>query len=253
MSEAGFRQAGYRLLQPRHGRDSRRRRSEAARWRTTLIAWSPKRDRAAGRALGGRGSRRSPGPVSYYVTNEYDRERYSRLEQIAAEHARERLGARSRPRSSSGGRPTPDTSRRRSASSRSIHDERGRAAPDPATRLREAGAYRSATPRSARARPLGIAREVLEETGLIVVPRRLLGLYDAWLHGSTNPHHLYTVVFVCENGRRRARANLRVARLRLLRAGRPPRADLPVAPAADRGRARRLAEGWTEARFDPIS
>jgi ADP-ribose pyrophosphatase YjhB (NUDIX family) len=44
----------------------------------------------------------------------------------------------------------------------------------------------------------GLAREVAEETGLIVVPRRLLGLYDSWLHGSTNPQHIYAVVFVCE-------------------------------------------------------
>ena len=42
------------------------------------------------------------------------------------------------------------------------------------------------------------AREVLEETGLSVVPRRLLGLYDSRLAPGRRPHQYYLAVFECQ-------------------------------------------------------
>ena len=41
-------------------------------------------------------------------------------------------------------------------------------------------------------------REVLEETGLQVKARRLIGLYDANRSGSLSFYHAYKVVFLCE-------------------------------------------------------
>jgi ADP-ribose pyrophosphatase YjhB (NUDIX family) len=43
----------------------------------------------------------------------------------------------------------------------------------------------------------GVLREVQEETSLTVRPQRLLGIYDARVHGSGNPHHFYNLVFEC--------------------------------------------------------
>jgi ADP-ribose pyrophosphatase YjhB (NUDIX family) len=40
-------------------------------------------------------------------------------------------------------------------------------------------------------------REVLEETGLIVTARQLVGLYDSHRRGFRHPHHLYHLVFNC--------------------------------------------------------
>jgi ADP-ribose pyrophosphatase YjhB (NUDIX family) len=44
----------------------------------------------------------------------------------------------------------------------------------------------------------GIAREVREETGLIVRPIRLLGIYACQPDGLSCLHHLYNVIFCCD-------------------------------------------------------
>ncbi len=133
----------------------------------------------------------------FYVTSEYDRERYAHLEQIAAEmlasvselgeaEVVERWAADT-------GYVTPKV-----GLGAAIHDERGALLliqrPDSGNWSLPVGYAEVGESPAA-----GIAREVLEETGLVVVPGRLLGLYDARLHGSTNPHHLYMAVFVCQN------------------------------------------------------
>lgn len=41
------------------------------------------------------------------------------------------------------------------------------------------------------------AREVREETGLLVRVERLLGLYDSRVRQFRHPHHIYHVVFLC--------------------------------------------------------
>ncbi len=42
------------------------------------------------------------------------------------------------------------------------------------------------------------AREAREEVGLVVRPRRLIGLFDSRRRSSRGPHHFYQVVFWCE-------------------------------------------------------
>ena len=42
------------------------------------------------------------------------------------------------------------------------------------------------------------AKEVLEETGLTVVPRRLMGVYDTRRHRSFAPFQIYALLFHCE-------------------------------------------------------
>jgi 8-oxo-dGTP pyrophosphatase MutT (NUDIX family) len=44
----------------------------------------------------------------------------------------------------------------------------------------------------------GAVREVWEETGLRVQPKRLIGAYDGPTIGSTSPVHLYHLDFLCE-------------------------------------------------------
>ncbi|MEO8287901.1 MAG: NUDIX hydrolase N-terminal domain-containing protein [Chloroflexota bacterium] len=41
-------------------------------------------------------------------------------------------------------------------------------------------------------------REMREETGLLVVPKRLIGVFDSRLSGSLIPIHLYHLDFLCE-------------------------------------------------------
>ena len=91
----------------------------------------------------------------------------------------------------------------------------------------------------------------IAQTGLVVVPRRLLGLYDARLHGSTNPHHLYMAVFVCQNV-----GGTLVRTSESLDFGYFGRESLPSPISRSHRRPIEDAldawhEGWTEARFDP--
>ena len=96
----------------------------------------------------------------------------------------------------------------------------------------------------------GIAREVREETGLLVRPRRILGVYDSRLGGSDSLHHFYNIVFVCtiEGGTlTRTAEALDVGYFH--RDALPPlvRHHTPCIVDAFRSR----EEGWTEAAFDP--
>jgi ADP-ribose pyrophosphatase YjhB (NUDIX family) len=128
--------------------------------------------------------------------SDYDRERYRRIEEIAAEMASLATGVEPErviaSWSSETGYVTPKV-----GLVAAIHDESGRVLllrrPDTGLWSLPAG-FAEVGESPAR----GIVREVREETGLVVVPRWLLGIYDAWLHGSANPHHIYTVVFVCD-------------------------------------------------------
>jgi len=43
----------------------------------------------------------------------------------------------------------------------------------------------------------GVAREVLEETGILCEPTRLAGVFDSRLCGTVSRHHLYHFVFIC--------------------------------------------------------
>lgn len=186
----------------------------------------------------------------HYVTSEYDRERYFQLEAIAAEmlasvsglgesEVVERWAADT-------GYVTPKV-----GLGAAIHDERGALLliqrPDSGNWALPVGYAEVGESPAA-----GIAREVVEETGLVVVPRRLLGLYDARLHGSTNPHHLYMAVFVCQNV-----GGTLVRTSESLDFGYFGREALPSPMSQSHRRAIEDAldawqEGWTEARFDSI-
>jgi ADP-ribose pyrophosphatase YjhB (NUDIX family) len=132
----------------------------------------------------------------HYVESEYDRERYRRIEEIAAEMASSATGAEPAQLiaawSADVGYVTPKV-----GLVAAVHDERGRVLllrrPDSGLWSLPAG-FAEVGESPAR----GIAREVREETGLVVVPRRLLGIYDNWANGSTNPHQIYAVAFLCE-------------------------------------------------------
>ena len=43
-----------------------------------------------------------------------------------------------------------------------------------------------------------VAKEVLEETGFIVAPQRIMGVYDGAKWGATLSPHFYTIVFYCK-------------------------------------------------------
>lgn len=185
----------------------------------------------------------------HYVTTEYDRERYAHLEEIAAQM----LGGVS-------GLGEAEVVARWAADTgyvtpkvglgAAIHDERGALLliqrPDSGNWSLPAGFAEVGESPAA-----GIAREVLEETGLVVVPRRLLGLYDGRLQGSTNPHHIYMAAFVCQNV-----GGVLVRTTESLAFGYFGRDSLPSPISRSHRRAIEDAldswrEGWTEARFDP--
>lgn len=44
----------------------------------------------------------------------------------------------------------------------------------------------------------GVVREVLEETGVPCEPVTLIGVFDSRLCGTSSPHHLYHIVFLCK-------------------------------------------------------
>jgi len=132
----------------------------------------------------------------YYVTDEYNRERYQRVEEIAAEMASRAADVDPAQVVASWAADTGYVTPKVGLIA-AVHDERGRVLliqrPDSGLWSLPAGFAEIGESPSR-----GIVREVREETGLVVEPRRLLGIYDSWLHGSTNPYHMYTVVFICE-------------------------------------------------------
>ena len=185
----------------------------------------------------------------HYATSEYDRERYIRLEEVAAEML-ESVSGLGRAEivsrwAAETGYVTPKV-----GLGAAIHDEEGALLliqrPDSGNWSLPVGfAEVGEGPAD------GTAREVLEETGLVVEPRRLLGLYDARLHGSTFPHHLYMAVFVCQ-----CVGGVLVRTSESLAFGYFGRDSLPspisrshrpaIEDALDAWR-----DGWTDARFDP--
>jgi ADP-ribose pyrophosphatase YjhB (NUDIX family) len=94
-----------------------------------------------------------------------------------------------------------------------------------------------------------VVREVQEETGLIVLPRRLLGIYHCRPDGLMVSHHLYNVIFWCE-----VAGGVLTTTAESPKAGYFERAQLPppaphhVASIADAFRARH--DGWQGSAFD---
>jgi ADP-ribose pyrophosphatase YjhB (NUDIX family) len=95
----------------------------------------------------------------------------------------------------------------------------------------------------------GIAREVREETGLLVRPQRVLGIYDSRLGGSSSLHHFYNIVFGCT-----VEGGALVKTAEALDVGYFPRDALPplvrhhtpcILDAFES-----QERGWTEARFE---
>jgi ADP-ribose pyrophosphatase YjhB (NUDIX family) len=131
-----------------------------------------------------------------FASNEYDRERYQRLVDLAAEMASHATGwAPTRIQTAWAadlGYVTPKV-----GAGAAIFDAAGRLL---LARRPDSGLW---------ALPVGfcevgesaaetIAREVREETGLIVRPRRLLGIYHCRPDSLMVSHHLYNVVFWCD-------------------------------------------------------
>jgi ADP-ribose pyrophosphatase YjhB (NUDIX family) len=93
----------------------------------------------------------------------------------------------------------------------------------------------------------GIIREVREETGLIVRPSRLLGVYDC--RGTMVLHHLYNIVFYCtvEGGTLTPTSEAPVAGY-FQQAALPSLVPHHVGSVADAFAARH--DGWAGAAFD---
>lgn len=95
----------------------------------------------------------------------------------------------------------------------------------------------------------GIVREVREETGLLVRPKRILGVYDSWRHGSRDVHHFYNVVFWCEvEGGTLTRTDEALDLGYFERDALPPLVPHHTPSIVDAFDA--WAAGWTEAKFD---
>jgi ADP-ribose pyrophosphatase YjhB (NUDIX family) len=93
----------------------------------------------------------------------------------------------------------------------------------------------------------GIARELHEETGLLVSVDRLLGVYDS--RGPTLLHHLYSVIFLCsiQGGTLTATAEAPVSGY-FSRDALPPLLPHHVRPVMDAFTAHH--DGWSGAAFD---
>lgn len=183
----------------------------------------------------------------YYASNDYDRERYQRILDLAAEMfgcltgqaAIEIEGLLSRET----GYVTPKV-----GVGAAIFDERGSLLllQRPDSGLWGLPVGWSEVGETAAS---GIAREVREETGLLVRPRRILGVYDSWRHGSRNVHHFYNIVFWCDvDGGTLTRTDEALDLGYFERDALPPVVGHHAPSIADAFDA--WTEGWTEARFD---
>ena len=130
-----------------------------------------------------------------YADNPYDRERYHGLQDVSMEMFATSIGAsvdEIEPlRGPIFSRPTPIV-----AAEAAIIDDSDRI-----LLIRRADNGRWAMPGGAlevgETPAEGAVREALEETGVRCEPLALAGVFDWRLWGSSSPHHLYIIVFLC--------------------------------------------------------
>jgi ADP-ribose pyrophosphatase YjhB (NUDIX family) len=182
-----------------------------------------------------------------FASNEYDRERYQKLVDLAAEMASHVTGWTSA-RIQTAWYADPGYVTPKVGAGAAIFDETGRLF---LARRPDSGLW---------ALPVGfcevgesaaetIVREALEETRLVVCPHRLLGVYHCQPDGLMVSHHLYNVVFWCDvvggvlTTTEEAPEADYFERERL-----PPLATHHAAAIADAFRARH--DGWSGTAFD---
>lgn len=93
-----------------------------------------------------------------------------------------------------------------------------------------------------------IAREIEEETGLIVAPVSLIGLYDSKRRGARNLHHFYQAIYLCQIRGGEARTTEEATDIRYFE-----RSELPDLASGHRRAIADALAGWpdfAEPKFD---